>query len=94
MFAELFLGPARNVSVFFADLFGETQLYNQPGTVGEHNWTLRVPPDYEALYARRVRCGEALGIQRVLALALEAKAAILGKEARSLALKLRNVGRH
>jgi len=89
MFAELFLGPARNVSVFFVDLLGEKQLYNQPGTVGEQNWTLRVPSDYRAIYSQRLRRGEALDMNRVLALALEAKAGILGTEAESLARQLR-----
>jgi len=91
MFAELFLGPARNVSVFFADLLGERRLYNQPGTVGEHNWTLRVPGDYRTLYCQRVERGEALNIERTLALALEARAGILGTAAGSLARQLRNV---
>lgn len=93
MFAELFLGPARNVSVFFVDLLGEKQLYNQPGTVGEQNWTLRLPSDYRAIYSQRLRRGEALDMRRVLALALEAKAGILGTEAESLARQLRGGGR-
>jgi 4-alpha-glucanotransferase len=93
MFAELFLGPAQNVSVFFADLFGERQSYNQPGTVGEHNWTLRIPGDYEQRYARRLERGAALNLPRALALALEAKAGILGPDAASLARQLRNGGR-
>ena len=89
MFAELFLGPAQNVSVFFADLFGERQPYNQPGTVGGDNWTLRLPSDYQAMYTRRVQRGEALDIPRVLAMVLEAKAGTLGQEAEALARQLR-----
>jgi 4-alpha-glucanotransferase len=89
MFAELFLGPAQNVSVFFADLLGERQLYNQPGTVGEHNWMLRLPGNYRTVYRQRAERGDALSIRRALALALEAKAATLGSEARSLAQRLR-----
>jgi 4-alpha-glucanotransferase len=93
MFAELFLGPAQNVSVFFADLLGERQLYNQPGTVGEHNWTLRVPSDYRAQYSQHLQRGETLNIKCALALALEARAGSLGPEAASLAHELRNVNR-
>jgi len=89
MFAELFLGPAQNVSVFFADLLGERRLYNQPGTVGEHNWTLRVPGDYRVLYSQRLRRGEALNIRRALALAVEARAGILGPEAGEVVQRLR-----
>ncbi len=90
MFAELFLGPAQNVSVFFADLFGEKQAYNVPGTVKEDNWTLRVPPDYASIYARRVATGDALNIHDALAMALEAKAGVLGQTAIDLARRLRN----
>lgn len=93
MFAELFLGPAQNVSIFFADLFGEKQLYNQPGTVGNHNWTLRMPPDYQTIYSKRVQSGDALDIKRALAMALESKAATLGSEAATLARQLRNLSR-
>jgi 4-alpha-glucanotransferase len=92
MFAELFLGPARNVSVFFVDLLGEKQLYNQPGTVADQNWTLRVPSDYRTVYSQRLRRREALDMGRVLALALEAKAGILGTEVESLARQLRKAG--
>ncbi len=92
MFAELFLGPAQNVSVFFADLLGERQLYNQPGTVGAHNWTLRVGSDYQKKYFHNVERGDALNIKRALALALDAKADNLGVEAVALAQKLRNAG--
>lgn len=93
MFAELFLGPAQNVSVFFADLLGERRLYNQPGTVGENNWTLRVPSGYRTLYSERLRRGEALNIGRALALALQARAGILGTEAGALAEQLQQAGR-
>lgn len=90
MFAELFLGPARNISIFFADLLGERQLYNLPGSIGEHNWTLRMPSNYREVYAQRTASGDAMNIPRVLAMALDAKAAALGSEAVGLAEKLRN----
>jgi len=88
MFAELFLGPARNVSVFFADLFGERRQYNEPGTTRAQNWTLRVPGDYQLRYAERLERGEALDVKRVLALALHARAQSLGPEAGRLAEQL------
>lgn len=71
--AELFLSPARNVMIFFADLFGLEENYNTPGTLEEDNWTLRVPPDFSHLYNRGKRRGEVLNLHAVLALALRAR---------------------
>jgi hypothetical protein len=73
MFADLFIGPARNVSIFFADFFGIKQLYNEPGIVGEGNWVLSVPNDFERLYEQRLASGEALNLPRVLSMALQAR---------------------
>lgn len=73
MFAELFLAPARNVLVFWADLLGTHETYNQPGTVGEHNWTLRVPRDYRQSYAARCARGEAFDVGACLATALRVR---------------------
>jgi 4-alpha-glucanotransferase len=71
--AELFLSPARNVMVFFADLFGLEATYNTPGTVSEDNWTLRIPPDFAARHRRDRLAGEALNLHAALALALRAR---------------------
>ena len=75
MFADLFVGPATNVYVFFTDLLGMKEAYNVPGSTSEENWSLRVPPDYERLYRERALRGEALDLGRVLALALAARGA-------------------
>lgn len=88
MFAELFLGPARNVSVFFADLLGLQETYNEPGTTGERNWSLRVPRDYPDRYRRRAERLEALHMPCVLSLALRARASELGPNALDLARRL------
>lgn len=71
--AELFLSPARNVMIFFADLFGLEENYNSPGTLDEDNWTLRVPPDFSSLYNEGKGRGEVLNLHAVLALALRAR---------------------
>lgn len=73
MFAELFVGPAANVLVFWADLFGERDIYNMPGVVSADNWSMRVPRDFRAVYAARVATGEALDVGTALALALHAR---------------------
>jgi 4-alpha-glucanotransferase len=89
MFAELFASPARNVSVFFADLFGMKETYNSPGTTGDHNWTLRLASDYRNDYQKKVKQGRALDMHAALALALEAKGQNLTGKDKSLAAALR-----
>ncbi|ADO75597.1 4-alpha-glucanotransferase [Stigmatella aurantiaca] len=71
-FADLFASRAQNVSIFFADLLGMTEVYNVPGTVNEENWSLRVPADYARAYPEKLGRGAALDLPRVLALALRA----------------------
>jgi 4-alpha-glucanotransferase len=71
--AELFIGPAKHVMIFWTDLFGERAIYNRPGTVDPRNWSLRLPPDYRARYAERLARGEALSLPRLLAIALAAR---------------------
>lgn len=73
MFADLFVGPAKNVSVFFADLFGLKQVYNAPGIVNDTNWMLSVPNDFASFYKKKVENNTCLYLPRVLALALRAK---------------------
>jgi 4-alpha-glucanotransferase len=68
MFADLFVGPARRVSIFFADLFGLREIYNRPGLVDAENWTLRLPSSFLADHAARVASGDAPNIPFALAL--------------------------
>jgi hypothetical protein len=68
--ADIFASDARHVQIFFADLLGVDDVYNAPGTVGEHNWSLRIAPDYSSRYAEAAQRGEALDLPCVLALAL------------------------
>lgn len=83
--AELFCSRAQHVQVFFADLFGISERYNAPGTVGDHNWSVRLPPDWEGRYRRAAEADAALSIPRALALALRARG---GDEADALAARL------
>jgi len=71
--ALLFASPARNVVVFFADLFGLEEVYNRPGTVGPENWSLRLAPDWREAYARRLRLDRALNVPLALWLALRSR---------------------
>jgi 4-alpha-glucanotransferase len=73
MFAELFASRAQRVSVFFADLFGVEQVYNRPGVVSDDNWSLRLPPDFQALYRTRVAAAAAFDVPLALALACAAR---------------------
>ncbi len=72
-FAELFVGPARQVYLFFSDLFGTRESYNVPGTVSGGNWSLRIPSGFEGLYRERLAEGRALDLPRALAQALRAR---------------------
>jgi len=80
--ADLFACPARNVMIFFPDLFGLRETYNVPGTVGSANWTLRVPRAYADDYRQRLRSNQALNLPLALAMALRARnvgtSAVLG----------------
>jgi 4-alpha-glucanotransferase len=71
--AQLFASPARNVSVFFADWLGLTEIYNRPGILHPENWTLRVPPDWQAVYPARLVEDRALNLPLALWLALRAR---------------------
>jgi 4-alpha-glucanotransferase len=71
--ADLFVGPARNVMIYFTDLLGERAAYNTPGTVSDANWSLRIPPDVGQVYGARVAAGRALDVPRALARALRSR---------------------
>jgi 4-alpha-glucanotransferase len=73
LFADLFVGPARHVNLFFPDLFGMRDVYNKPGTTGEGNWRLRVPADFAARYEEQRAAGRALDLPAALGTALRAR---------------------
>lgn len=93
-FADLFVGPARNVIVYFTDLLGEREPFNRPGTVGPENWSLRVPPDFRRAYPERVARGEALDVPRALARALRARGGPLPAAHRDLLAALQRAAAH
>jgi 4-alpha-glucanotransferase len=82
MLAELFLCAAENVSIFFGDLFGIEERFNVPGLVSDENWRLRLPADFEELYARGLASNAVLDIPEALALALDARGSTSGLAAR------------
>jgi 4-alpha-glucanotransferase len=90
-FADLFVSRARQVVVFFTDLFGFTEDYNVPGTVHADNWSLRLPADFERFYHKRVARGAALNIPAALALALEARGLAADETGARLAAALRGL---
>jgi hypothetical protein len=75
MLAMLFASPAENVSIFWADLFGETGRFNAPGTVTDANWCLRLPADFERLHSERLGQDAALDLPLAVALALDSRRA-------------------
>ncbi len=87
MLAELFVAPARHVSIFWVDLLGSCDRYNRPGIVSDDNWVARVPSDWHETYLKQRAHRRAANLPRALALALDAK--IDSPEARTLAARLR-----
>jgi 4-alpha-glucanotransferase len=88
MFADLFCGPARNVLIFWVDLFGLRETYNRPGVVDDTNWSLRVPADFERAYRDARERGQAPDLARALAWALHARGLDQDAEGHALAAAL------
>ena len=72
-FADLFVGPAQNIMVYFTDLLGGMESYNRPGTISKDNWMLRIPSDFKKIYREKLAVGHALNIAKALAMALRSK---------------------
>lgn len=66
LFTAMLASRARNVMLFFPDLMGMTDRYNQPGLVMESNWRLRLPGDFDQRYEVQCRQGTALDVKRCL----------------------------
>jgi 4-alpha-glucanotransferase len=90
--ADLFVGPARNVMVFFTDLLGLRDVYNRPGTVSPGNWSLRVPPDFAEAYRTAAAKGAALDVPAALATAMRARGAAFAAGHRELLQQLDGIG--
>jgi 4-alpha-glucanotransferase len=72
MLAELFIGPARRVSMFFSDWLGLRDIYNRPGVVHPDNWLLRMTSSFAEDYRVRLAAGAAFNPPLALAMALAA----------------------
>ncbi|MDZ4851094.1 MAG: 4-alpha-glucanotransferase [Pirellulaceae bacterium] len=66
MMVSMLASKAKNMSIFFPDLFGFVDRYNEPGLVSEKNWRLQLPHDFEDLYALRCQAGAALDVASCL----------------------------
>jgi 4-alpha-glucanotransferase len=77
--AELFLGPARSVYVFFTDAFGLHESYNVPGSISESNWSLRLAADWETDLRARLARDAALNLPQALLMALRARGLAAGR---------------
>ena len=71
--ADILASRAAHVSIFFADLLGQTGIYNRPGVVDPRNWRLRVPGDYRTRYATERGLHRALDFPFAFALAMHAR---------------------
>lgn len=91
-FADLFVGPAKNVLVYFTDLLGAREPYNQPGTVSDANWSQRVPRDVRGAYRSSLAANRALDLPRALARALRSRGAAFAEEHADLVGALERAG--
>jgi 4-alpha-glucanotransferase len=91
--ADLFVGPARNVMIFFSDLLGLREMYNRPGTVSPSNWSLRVPPDFAKAHPASAANGTALDLPAALATAMRARGSAFASDHRELLQGLENIAR-
>jgi 4-alpha-glucanotransferase len=82
--ADLFVGPARQVMIFFTDLFGLREPYNRPGVVSAENWSLRLPAGFDAEYERRAAELWAPHLPLALSLALRARGREFARRERGL----------
>jgi 4-alpha-glucanotransferase len=80
--AELLLGPARQVMVYFTDALGLRDPYNVPGSGSATNWSLRLPSDWLAGWRARLAAERALDLPLAFALALRARGGDAGLVAR------------
>ncbi len=71
--AELFACEAENIQIFFTDYFGIKEIYNVPGTSSDKNWSLRLPNNFEEVFAENLRNNKALNLPLVLQIAVETR---------------------
>lgn len=90
-FVELFACRAENVQIFFTDFLGLDEVYNRPGTSGSQNWSLRMPDNYEEVYADNLKAGKAFNFPRVLKLAIEARGRKFAEENAEIIKKLERI---
>lgn len=64
MFTAMLASRARQVAVFFPDLLGMSERYNQPGITAESNWRLRIPNDFAEMYEAGRAAGRVLDVFR------------------------------
>ena len=87
-FADLFASRASNVMIFFAYLFGLRAVYNNPGTVDESNWRLRLSADWLSQYERRREAGDALDLPSALSTAIRARGPAVASAHRDSPIRL------
>ncbi len=70
---EMFASTAENIQIFFTDFFGVKEVYNMPGTSGDHNWSLRMPNNFGEYYCNSLCEGNGINLPQILAFAIKAR---------------------
>lgn len=78
--AELFTSKAKNVQIFFADLWGIHEVYNLPGSPEAGNWKLRIPSNFEEELNNSKKYGYGFNFVPALITAMQARGEQFVKE--------------
>lgn len=63
-YTMLLKSDAKNIQIFYADLFGDKRIYNTPGTMPEFNWKTRIDNNFMLQYNEGLRKQEAFNFPK------------------------------
>ncbi len=63
-YTMLLKSGAKNIQIFFADLFGDKRIYNTPGTMPQFNWKTRIDNNFMLQYNEALRKNDAFNFPK------------------------------
>lgn len=79
IFATMLSSRANHIAIFFPDLFGIKDRFNEPGVVSDANWRLRLPHDFEENYRKGCENESVLDIASCMEQALSVRKRTIGR---------------
>jgi len=80
IFVSMLKSNARHLVIFFPDLFGMTDRFNEPGVFSDANWRLRLPHDFDENYRQGRTSESVLDVARCIERALSDHRNFTGRE--------------